>query len=78
MSCWLPACHAPRIAEGFAHVPQKQLRAGNWGRRQTKGAGGTVGKAKSSFIRVSIVLRQRVGLQWRGGDSNELFSWLHC
>jgi hypothetical protein len=31
MSCWLPACHAPRIAEGFAHVPPEQLHAGNWG-----------------------------------------------
>lgn len=31
LSCWLLACHAPRIAEGFAHVTQEQLHAGNWG-----------------------------------------------
>lgn len=42
MLCWLLACHAPRIAEGFAHVPQEQLHAGNWGlvasRKGTQGS----------------------------------------
>lgn len=31
MSCWLLARHAPKIAEGFAHVSQEQLHAGNGG-----------------------------------------------
>lgn len=31
LSCWLLACHVPRIPEGFAPEAQEQLRTGNWG-----------------------------------------------
>lgn len=45
MLCWLLACHASRIAEGFAHVSQEQLQAGSGG------AGGKQeGKAEHSQL----------------------------
>lgn len=53
MLCWLPACHAPRIAKGFAHVPQEQLHAGNWGlvaKQEGHWVGGDVGRAEPSQL----------------------------
>lgn len=62
VNCWLaaclPACHAPRIAEGFAHVPWGQLHAGNWGLRQRRGVGVQWGRLNPALVGSCIVLRR--------------------
>lgn len=77
MSCWLLACHAPRIAKGFAHISQEQLHAGNWGLvASRRGAWGSMwgrpnptssGRISSLCWRTVLLFTERSYMNGSGG-----------